>query len=62
MFSFKKLLVLLFTISSSIINSTSILYCDARPICENLSHLHAQYAKQSVDALHPSNDIKYIPN
>ena len=65
MFTFKKMLVLLFTLSSSIINNVTLLYCDARPICENLSHLHAQYAQQeqqSVNTLHTSNDIKYIPN
>lgn len=62
MFAFKKILVLVFTLSSSIINSTSLLYCDARPICKNLSHQHAQYAQQSVNSLHASNDIKYIPN
>ena len=65
MFAIKKILVCLFALSSSI---TSLLYCDARPICENLSHLHEQYvqqsqqAQQAVNTLHTSNDIKYIPN
>ena len=65
MFAIKKMLVLLFTLSSSIINSTSLLYCDARPICENLSHQHTQTTHQDLHAVpivHASNDIKYIPN
>ena len=71
MFAIKKMLVLLFTLSSSIINSTSLLYCDARPICENLSHQHTQTTHQDLHTHHDlhavpivkaSNDIKYIPN
>lgn len=66
-FAFKKILGLGLTLLTL---SSSLLYCSSRPICENLSHLHAQYAKQSVDALHVNNDnannankdIKYIPN
>ena len=52
-FAFKKILGLGLTLLTL---SSSLLYCSSRPICENLSHLHAQYAKQSVDALHVNND------
>ena len=62
MFAIKKMLVLLFTLSSTIINSTSLLYCDARPICENLSHQHAHHDLHAVPIVKASNDIKYIPN